>query len=211
MFVDTSSLLPNADTSLRNFTSILTLSHTPASTYIGTSPPKDKDKTKDKDTPITPTLITIPSSAVDSFTQLVGTKLQPQWAHRQALLVENGTSLALDGSEWTVRIGDLKIPARPNQAGNTVRALLLELSHHVDPANDSNKPNTLDKDDESMIRGFLDSLLDGTGVQLDNTTNTRAMFRRTKSPVQHDDSDKGPAADFALATLYMDMLRGSRG
>ncbi|KEF60090.1 uncharacterized protein A1O9_04940, partial [Exophiala aquamarina CBS 119918] len=208
LFIDTSSLLPNADISLRKFTSILTLSHTPTRTYVATSAPKDSKK--DNHALITPTMITIPSSALETFTQLVGTKLQPQWAHRQSLTLENGTSLSLSNGEWTVRLGDLKIPSRPNQAGSTIRALVFEISYNADSDEDSSGSDTeVHKDDEGMIRSFLESLLDGTAVRIDNSTNSRDLFRKTGMRVQ--DSTKSPSvADFSLATLYMDMLRGSR-
>lgn len=210
LFIDTSSLLPNADISLRKFTSILTLSHTPTKTYVATSAPKDIKK--DNDVPITPTTITIPSSALETFTQLVGTKLQPQWAHRQSLILENGTSLSLGNDEWTVRFGDLKIPSRPNQAGSTIRALVFEISYNDDSDEDAPGGDILvHKDDEGMIRSFLESLLESTGVRIDGSTNSRALFRKTGTGIRAGAKSPPTAADFSLATLYMDMLRGSRG
>jgi hypothetical protein len=156
-------------------------------------------------------MITIPSSGLETFTQLVGTKLQPQWAHRQSLILENGTSLSLGDDEWTIRIGDLKIPSRPNQAGSTIRALVLEISYNNDSDEGMPGDNTsVHKDDEGLIRSFLDSLIEGTGVRIDSSTNYRALFRKTGTTGQ-DNPKSSSAADFSLATLYMDMLRGSRG
>lgn len=209
LFIDTSSLLPNADTTLRRFTSILTLSHTPTKTYVATSPPKDIKK--DNDVPATPTMITIPSSSLESFTQLVGTKLQPQWAHRQSLILENGTSLSLSDNEWTIRLGDLKIPSRPNQAGSVVRALVFEISYNNSPDDDlSTGDSIVQKDDEVLVRSFLDSLLEGTGVRIDSSTNSRSLFRKTGTTTI-DQPNRDATTDCSLATLYMDMLRGSRG
>ncbi|KIV90201.1 hypothetical protein PV10_07532 [Exophiala mesophila] len=221
LFVDTSSLLPNADPSLRRFTSILALSHTSAIAYLGTSPPRDAskppaaaaaaDKEQQSQTS-TPTIITIPSSATESFTQLVGTKLQPQWAHRQSLVVENGTSLSMNKGEWIVRIGDVKIPSRQNQAGPNLRGTLIEVSRGVDASTELKEGSLLTQEDELLIREFLASLIQETGVKLEQS---RAMFRRiatgTGAGVGADVVRPLDQPDFALAALYMDMLRGSRG
>ena len=216
LFVDTSSLLPNADSSLRRFTAILTLSHAPTTTYLGTSPPKEQQKATDKEKEQqhqqlpTPTIITIPSSATESFTQLIRTKLQPQWAHRQSLIVENGTALALSSDEWTIRIGDIKIPSRQNQGPPNIRGMLIELSHTKSAEGKSSPESgpSVTKEEEAVLREYLNSLIQGTGVQLENS---HAMFRRTRIP-SSSDAIKTPAEpDFALASLYMDMLRGSRG
>ena len=216
LFADTSSLLPNADTSLRRHTSILTLSHTPAKTYVGTSHPKDKSQHVSQ--PIrSPSLITIPSSSADSFTQLIGTKLQPQWAHRQSLVVENGTALSLENGDWIIRIGDLKTPSRPGQGVSNLRGMLIEVTsknaYLESERTKSDKENVIEngnvpvnKDDETLIRGFLNTLTDGTGVQMDNI---RAIFRSTTSIEKADGTSS--ALNWGLATLYMDMLRGSRG
>lgn len=210
LFVDTSSLLPNADTSLRRFTSILTLSHTSAIAYVGTSPPRDATKAADKDQshPSTPTMITIPASATESFTQLVGTKLQPQWAHRQSLIVEGGTSLSLNNGDWILRIGDVKIPSRQSQGGPNLRGTLIEVSRSVDASAEQKEGPTLTQEDESLIRDFLTSLIQGTGLKLEQS---RTMFRRTAREAGADATRAFDRPDFGLAALYMDMLRGSRG
>lgn len=156
-------------------------------------------------------MITIPSSSLESFTQLVGTKLQPQWAHRQSLILENGTSLSLSDNEWTIRLGDLKIPSRPNQAGSVVRALVFEISYNNSPDDDlSTGDSIVQKDDEVLVRSFLDSLLEGTGVRIDSSTNSRSLFRKTGTTTI-DQPNRDATTDCSLATLYMDMLRGSRG
>lgn len=241
LFVDTSSLLPNSDASLRRFTSILTLSHTPGTTYVGTTPSKDNQKEKGKSqaaavslerqpagSTSSSTLVTIPSTHVESFTQLLGTKLQPHWAHRQSLVVDNGTALTLDHAEWTVRIGDLKTPtSRSVQATVTsnLRGMLVEISFN-DASNiavkgeggDSTtqpepqvqtRPGPVGKDDETLIRGFFDSLLEGTGLQM-ATSNTRALFRNTRAASHFHDKETTRAADWDLADLYMEMLRTPR-
>lgn len=59
------------------------------------------------------------------------------------------------------------------------------------------------KDDETMLRAFLDALIRGANVKMDNT---RVIVRRTN--VGGNNLEQ---VDWALAGLYMDMLRGSRG
>lgn len=213
LFVDTSSLLPGADVSLRKFTSILTLSHMPGKTFIGTSATKEKGQLAD--TP--PTLVTIPSSSADTFTQLIGTKLQPQWAHRQSLVVENGAALSLQGGKWTIRIGDLKTPSRSSQPVSNLRGMLFEISHNErTSASDGagrqrvkEDEQVVSKDDETIIRGVLDSLIDGTGVRMEGS---RVLFGCTKGEGAHEAGGAGDApVDWSLAKLYMDVLRGSRG
>ncbi|KAK4939013.1 hypothetical protein LTR10_020672 [Elasticomyces elasticus] len=202
LFVDTSSLLPNADLSQRKFTSILTLSHTPLSTFVGTSLPKDKSEFAEQASPVT--LITIPSTAADTFTQLIGTKLQPQWMHRQSLVVENGMALSLRDGEWIVRIGDLKTPSRANQP-STLRAMALEVTYHASgPAAqdlETGGASIVSTEDETFVRGFSDSLTEAAGISLGNS---RVLFRNTQSNRSAD------TVDWDLANLYMDMLRGNR-
>jgi hypothetical protein len=178
-------------------------------TYIGTSPPKHKQEESSQQSvnhAVTPTLITIPSSSIDTFTQLIGTKLQPQWAHRQTLVVENGSALALQDGEWHIRVGDVKVPSSPGQGAAALRGMLVELSYNVESQEDQ-KDGAVSDDDQTMIRGFLTSMTEATGLSMDSI---RAMFRPTSHTVEND-SQGGSASDFRLATLYMDMLRGSKG
>ncbi|EXJ89511.1 hypothetical protein A1O3_02578 [Capronia epimyces CBS 606.96] len=214
LFVDTPSLLPNSDASLRRFTSILTLSHTPGTTYVGTTSPKDRATATEQ--PVASTLVTIPSTHADPFTQLIGTKIQPHWAHRQSLVVDNGTALALQPQEWAVRIGDVKIPTGRSgqQTTSNLRGMLVEVSLNNASAQHERLDSTteeeteleaISKDEETLIRAFLDSLIDGTGVQM---TNSRALFRNTRIP--SEDNDTNGVVDWGLAKLYMDMLRTPR-
>ncbi|KAL2441136.1 hypothetical protein ABEF95_012482 [Exophiala dermatitidis] len=247
LFVDTSSLLPNAETSQRQYTSILTLSQSPGTTYVGTTPPPSKEKTK-ANTQTTPgepdkaaaassdttktALITIPSTQTDPISQLIGTKLQPLWAFRQSLIVDNGTSLALQHGEWIVRIGDLKTPtSRSGQQSTTssnLRGMLVEVSfvdssvigpEHTNSTADGDSSIQMNRavghDDDTLIRGFLDSLLEGTGIQM---VNSRALFRRTgarteigsKRDMNGNVKNETVPVDRDLARLYMDMLRTTR-
>ncbi|KIW73457.1 hypothetical protein PV04_01574 [Phialophora macrospora] len=218
LFVDTSSLLPSSNSSLRKSTSILTISHTPATTYVATTSPASQSKEKPVIAP-SATLITIPSTSADSFTQLIGTKFQPLWAHRQSLIIDSGTALSFLNGEWIIRIGDLKVPPRPNQTGSNLRGMVVEVSHMEDdsdlkiqgPDDVQKDGSDIDKEDEALLRGFLDSVTDGSGVpSITNSESSRFLIRRTKA-LEKDKGTASPPADFELASLYLDALRGSRG
>ncbi|KIW95945.1 uncharacterized protein Z519_03011 [Cladophialophora bantiana CBS 173.52] len=221
-FLDTSHLLPNSDISQRKSTSILTLSHTPSKTYVAISSPKEESQAAEHLASPSLTTITIPSSSADPFTQLIGTKLQPQWAHRQSLVIDNGTALSLDNGEWTIRIGDLKTPSRPNQAGSNLRGMVVEVSFIGSPPETAHNqspddaPKGVDgkavsEEDETLLRGLLDSVTDGRGVpSIHSLETTRSLIRRTKAhAIDNDTKDASP--DWDLAHLYLDVLRGSRG
>ena len=220
LFVDTSGLLPNSSASVRRSISILTLSHTNATTYVTAI--SAKSKSQDSESPAQTSFpITIPSSSADTFTQVLGTKLQPLWTIRQSLMVENGVAFSLNDGEWIVRIGDLKIPPRPNQAGSNLRGMLVEVSHIKDDGEEQiqgsdddpkdTKISVVTKEDENLLRGFLDSVTDGSGSpSLTSPETTRSLIRRTKFL----EKDKGAASaspDVELASLYLDILRGPRG
>ncbi|KIX92614.1 uncharacterized protein Z520_11643 [Fonsecaea multimorphosa CBS 102226] len=226
LFVDTSSLLPGSDTSQRKSASILTLSHTPFKTYVATSPPKDKSQPTDQ--PTTFTVVTVPSSSADPFTQLIGTKFQPQWAHRQSMIVDSGTALSLENGQWVIRIGDLKTPSRQTQTGSNLRGMVVEVSFIEQPQLDATRSASqgllddaaalkdvtakgVSKEDETLLRGFLDSVTDGSGVpSIYSVENARSLIRRTKLyGKDKDTSDASP--DWDLANLYLDVLRGPRG
>ncbi|KAK5331321.1 hypothetical protein LTR93_000324 [Exophiala xenobiotica] len=220
LFVDTSSLLASADVSQRTSTSILSLSHSPQTTFIGTVlPRKDKPSrahppAEQQQQPVPPSLslTAIPASTAETFTQLIGTKLQPQWAHRQSLVVENGTALSLHNGEWTIRLGDLKAPPRVNQPVS-IRGMLLEISYNAEPdeppnetTNGASASTSMSKEDETLVRSVVDSLTEGTGISM---ANSRAFFRKTQ---REENGKVAPGTvDWELARLYMDMLRGSRG
>jgi hypothetical protein len=225
LFVDTSSLLPGSDTTQRKTTSLLTLSHTPRISYVATTvPTKAKTEDGNEQTSHETTLITIPHSALDTFTQLIGTKLQPQWAHRQSLFVENGTSLSLDDGEWIVRIGDLKTPSRPNQPVSNVKAMVVEVTHHDNHDDHMQGPNGTSgnatdtngtsEEQQTLLRNFLISVTEISGVaNLTNPEVTHCLIRRTRHGEKHKDEDRSKAtsSDFALAELYLDIIRGPRG
>lgn len=205
LFVDTSSLLPNADTSLRRYTHLLNLSHSTHKTYIGTSVPRDRSRPAQLDA-LELSIITVPEASLESFTELLVHKLQPQWSHRQSLTLKNGTSLALQNGDWTIRIGDLRMSNRSTQGAGSLRGMLVEASYLAGSSSDNDADG---KADEIMLRSFLDTLLRGTGAQIEGA---RVMFRRTRPAWRGQDGNESDSTpDWALASLYMDVLRGSRG
>ena len=106
-----------------------------------------------------------------------------------------------------MRIGDLKTPSRSSgQHVSSLRGVLVEVSHNKTSASAG-----VSKDEETLIRGLLESLTDGTGVHMDNS---RVLFRRTSTGGERErgqDDTSGNGVDWQLASLYMDALRGSRG
>ncbi|KIW15964.1 hypothetical protein PV08_06014 [Exophiala spinifera] len=225
LFVDTSSLLPNTDTSKRTFTSILHLSHIPHQSFIGTTAPTAtvpaSASQPQTTTPTEPslTITSLPSSSTDTLTQLIGTKLQPQWAHRQSVIIDNGTSLSLHNGDYTIRLGDVKTSPRGNQP-LSLRGMILELTYNTDNGSEevaeasngasatATDPGTarVSRDDETLLRGVVDALADSAAISL---AGARVFFRRT----HRQENGKVPPGviDWDLVRLYMSALRGSRG
>ncbi|KAK6382630.1 hypothetical protein LTS17_003299 [Exophiala oligosperma] len=223
LFVDTSSLLPNTDTSKRSFTSILHLSQIPHDSFIGTTgagagaaaPPSQPSQSTTPTTEPSLTITSLPSPATDTLTQLIGTKLQPQWAHRQSVIIDNGTSLSLHDGDYTVRIGDLKTSPRGNQP-LSLRGTILEVTYNADKDEDVEEAATdgatatatasVGKEDETLLRGVVDALAESAGVSM---AGARVFFRKTL----RQERGKLPrgVTDWDLVRLYMTALRGSRG
>ena len=73
------------------------------------------------------------------------------------------------------------------------------------------KTGDVSKEDETLLRGFLESVTDGSGVPSILTTGTsRSLIRRTTFQ-EKDKSATSASPDVELANLYLDILRGSRG
>jgi hypothetical protein len=97
--------------------------------------------------------------------------------------------------------------------------MLVEVSHMEDdsdikiqgPDDVQKTGSDVDKEDEALLRGFLESVTDGSGVpSITNSESYRFLVRRTKV-LEKDKGAASPPADFELASLYLDALRGSRG
>lgn len=77
------------------------------------------------------------------------------------------------------------------------------------------KMDPIDKEHETLLRGFLESVTDVSEIPLIHSLeSTRALFRRTQVNGTGKDNNAGGAVastvDWSLAGLYIDILRGSR-
>lgn len=208
LFASTSSLLPSLAAS-RQYTQLLTLSHHPATAFVGTTSGTTTDHKINQ--------ITIPSGAsTDTFLALLHGKLQPHWSHRQTLVVADGTALMLTtpvgGVE--VRVGELK-SASPragglNNAGGAVRGVIVELTlvdeDDGDDGEDEEKQKVVGqvagKEDEALLNGLLERLLDGTGLKMEGV---KGVVRHTAGDV--GDGGKRRYTDWTLSEMYMEVLR----
>ncbi len=86
----------------------------------------------------------------------------------------------------------------------------MEISYNAEsgPTNETNGATasaSVSKEDETLVRGVVDALTEGTGISL---ANSRVFFGRTQ---REENGKVAPGTvDWELARLYMDMLRGSR-
>ncbi|RMZ75008.1 hypothetical protein DV737_g5518, partial [Chaetothyriales sp. CBS 132003] len=203
LFASTSSLLPDAQSQIaRQFCQLLSTSHHANATYVGAGRPGagvaavGAAETR---------LITIPASAADSFIQLLNGKLQPLWAHRQTLSLDNGTTLSLHHGRFTLRIGELKQGPRISTGPSSLRGLLIEITDEASIGRDGDPGSD---DDHAMLSALLDRLVEGSGVALDRPPLTA----RYTEPVGEgrDGLRASSAKSWALAELYLDVLRGAR-
>ncbi|RMD43363.1 hypothetical protein DV735_g1757, partial [Chaetothyriales sp. CBS 134920] len=205
LFASTSSLLPDAQSQIpRQFCQLLSTSHHAATTYVGVT-------RSSTGAPLVPaaagesSLITIPASAADSFMQLLSNKLSPLWAHRQTLSLDNGTALSLHRGRFTFRIGELKQGGRISTSPQSLRGVLIEITDEA-AAGPIGKPGR--EEDQAMLKALLDRLVEGSGVALDQV---RLSARYTESEGENKDRAKrSDHALWALAELYMHVLRGAR-
>jgi hypothetical protein len=198
-YQSTSSLLP-ANATGRQHTHVLTLPHDPSKTYIGSTSAAGLDQ------------ITIPTSSLDTFLQLLHAKLQPHWSPRQTQLVPECTSLLLSSPLGPVelRVGDLRSVASgvtPKSAtpASTLRGILLEMTQ---PDVTSKEVGVQASNEDYQVAGaLLEALVDGMGFKLDGL---RSISRYTDATSRHDDQDDVQNTQmgscWTLAELYMDLL-----
>lgn len=198
LFASTSSLLPGA-AATRQYTSVLTLSHTPTLTYVGTTNPNG-----------VPSHIAIPTASAESFLQILHAKLQPLWAPRQTMLVVDGTALAVEFPLGTlhVRIGDLRLSQRQNAQGGTLRGVLLEITV---PHMEGSAGEKATEQDESVLRSLLRTVVTNSHADV-KTDDAKLLARYTEQAPSAEqeanvDGRKTKQSQWALAELYMEMLR----
>ena len=190
LFASTSSLLPNK-ASTRQYTQLLSLSHTPEISYVGTTLPSEPTSQ-----------ITIPTTSTDAFLTLVHSKLQPHWSPRQTLVVNDGTALHLETPLGAVelRIGDLRTAAGRTNPPSALKGMLVEVTQ----LNTDGAVGTDVKEQEKgLMRTMLERLLQNTSVGLGGE-GSRESFRYTEK-VEPDTSEGRHV--WALSEMYMEVLR----
>lgn len=161
-------------------------------------------------------MITIPTEGQDGFMQLLVMRMQALWAHRQSVALEGvSVDLPLRKSEqWTVRVGDLKSTgtgltrAAGGPGAGGARAVLVEIqySQNIAAEDQTTDEPTLEVY-EDILRGLLKKLF--KDVNDFNFEDAKGLVRKTDGNRSPDDN--GKPHGWRLASLYMDVLRGTRG
>jgi hypothetical protein len=198
-YQSTSSLLP-ANAASRQHTHVLTLPHDPSKTYVGSTSAAGLDQ------------ITIPTSSLDAFLQLLHAKLQPHWSPRQTQLVPECTSVLLSSPLGPIelRVGDLRSVAsgasqKSANPASTLRGILLEITQ---PDVTSKEVGVKAGDEDKQVaRALLESLVDGMGFKLDGL---RSAARYTDATTNHGSQDEPKnmhmGSRWTLAEMYMELL-----
>ena len=131
--------------------------------------------------------------------------MEPLWAFRSSLRVENGVAFSLLGGDWLLRLGDARITAGPGQG--RVRGMVAELEFSgMDEAGAStgsngeveNGESSVDwKGRETLLRSFWDGVVSGSGVGMD----------RLQVVVKVPGVEKGEKDSLTLIRQYMELLR----
>ena len=137
--------------------------------------------------------------------------MEPLWAFRSSLRVENGVAFSLLGGDWRVRLGDVRITA--GQGQGRVRGMVAELEFCGADDDDAgladassneqakNGESAVDWDlRETLLRSFWDGLVSDSGVSMD----------RSQVVVKVPGVDKVEKDDLTLVRQYMELLRFTR-
>jgi hypothetical protein len=155
------------------------------------------------------TLISVPNGPpAEELFWTITRKMEPLWAIRSSLRVENGAAFSLLGGDWRLRLGDARITA--GQGQGRVRGMVAEVEF-CDVAEDavSNGPTdgaenaeyVVDWEGwEKMLRSFWDGLVRETGVSMD----------RLQVVVKVPGVAKGEKDELTLIRQYMELLRFAR-
>lgn len=201
LFTSTSSLLPGA-AATRQYTSVLTLAHTPALTYIGTTTANGPSSH-----------LAIPTTSAESFLQILHAKIQPLWTPRQTQLVTDGTALSVEFPVGVlhVRTGDIRLSQRQSTPGGTVRGVLLEITL---PTIEGAAGEKASENDEALLRNLLIAILSNSNLDLKmEEVKLLARYTERAASVEHTEkegeigSKRKKQSQWALAELYMEMLR----
>jgi hypothetical protein len=169
-------------------------------------------------------MITIPSSSQDSFTQLLNTKMQAQWAQRQSVILE-GVSVTLpprhDGT-WTFCLGDLRNvgsaagKVTSGSGANTMRAMILEIEYQEDNDDGGHSKEGINTEEtmkkyENLLRGMAKSLFrSATDLKFEDARLAVKQIPATHMIEKEKSDNKAQPAGWELASLYMEVLRGTK-
>ena len=150
------------------------------------------------------TIISIPTGqAVEELFWTITQKMQPLWAFRSGLRVENGVALDLGDGSWRVRIGELKISA--GQGQGRVRGTVVEVESSAMGDDDEDSTGGEEPHDdwearETVLRSFWDSLVDGCDIRMEGLRSV------VKVPLAGTSGKN----DSLLVRQYMELLRFAR-
>ena len=197
LFVNTSSLLPQASKPApRQFFQVLTLSQDRSRTYLGTS-----KKQVQEDGNFGTNIIVIPTRDREEHLNMVRSRMQPLWAPRQSVTIEQGTSLLLGSDKnFLFRVGDVRVSGKSNQ-DMSVRGVLFEITA-LDFEGELG--SHLSQEDTRTLKILMEKLGGARGVNVESMKMHGRYTETVNSPSEEGKSYK------KLAELYIEFLRTMR-
>jgi hypothetical protein len=162
------------------------------------------------------TIISVPTGPpAEDLLWITSRKMEPLWAFRASLRVENGAAFSLLDGEWRLRLGDAKVTG--GQGHGRIRGMVVEVefgdvakdevSNRVEEEERDSAPGGGGDDDdvdwdgrEKLLRNFWDGLVRESGVSME----------RLQVVVKVPGVAKGEKVDLTLVRQYMELLRFAR-
>jgi hypothetical protein len=170
------------------------------------------------------TIISVPTGPpAEDLLWITSRKMEPLWALRASLRVENGAAFSLLDGEWRLRLGDAKVTG--GQGHGRIRGMVVEVEfgdvakdevpnrveeERVSAPSGGGGGGVVDVDDvdddddwdgrEKLLRNFWDSLVRESGVSME----------RLQVVVKVPGVAKGEKVDLTLVRQYMELLRFAR-
>jgi hypothetical protein len=155
------------------------------------------------------TIISVPTGPpAEDLLWTTTRKMEPLWALRASLRVENGAAFSLLDGEWRLRLGDARITG--GQGHGRVRGMVAEVQFCNVAEDDvpnrageemDNGPDVVDWEGrEKLMRSFWDSLVHESGVNME----------RLQVVVKVPRVGKAEKVDLTLVRQYMELLRFAR-
>lgn len=136
---------------------------------------------------------------------MMTTKMTPLWTLRGTERVDSGTAISLHGGTWVLRMGELRqSTSKAGVSASTHRGTLCEVTWME--AEGGGAGETVDKEEEAAVRGFVEMLLEGTDVKVDSG---KWLFAYTGGITTTGEGKLKPkdSSNWALAELYTELLR----